>query len=100
PTSVIYTLSLHDALPILLASINNSCGLFAAFHFGNDDAVCPGVKHRSYQMVFTRRRSHQRRNIEWSRLGYQRPDGIHSEPAVFQDRKSTRLNSSHVSISY
>src|SRR5438067_7241451 len=59
-TTEIYTLSLHDALPIFAAS----------------------------RSARTRPRG--------------RREGVHGRPRILfrQDRKSTRLNSSHVSISY
>src|SRR3989442_5511981 len=60
-TTEIYTLSLHDALPILVGA--------------------PGA-------LFPLRRPS---------LGYRHPKDVEAEKA---DRKSTRLNSSHVRISY
>src|SRR5690606_40709125 len=81
----IYTLSLHDALPILAWSES------------------PGdAKNRRCRL---QRRSHAFRLVkdrtkEWL---LQRPDSLRESPveaAVAVDRKSTRLNSSHVKISY
>src|SRR5699024_11490057 len=66
---VLYTLSLHDALPI--------------FHH---DARHAGPDHEEVQA-----RRHGQRSLRALRRG----QGQHQ-----QDRKSTRLNSSHVSISY
>src|SRR6266513_742430 len=60
-TTEIYTLSLHDALPIRTSAPNASLDLFMRLN------LLPGLP----------------------RIGGDRPD-----------RKSTRLNSSHVSISY
>src|SRR5438874_11215121 len=62
-TTEIYTLSLHDALPIL-----------------------PAVAQQRPQLV------HGQRRLELSLLGVGHPWS--------RDRKSTRLNSSHVEISY
>src|SRR5699024_12877582 len=63
-TTEIYTLSLHDALPILNAKATRSPPM-------------------------------PRRHPSWKR-----PSTSALTRAVSQDRKSTRLNSSHVSISY
>src|SRR5699024_12783340 len=87
PTTDIYTLSLHDALPICqlsegappchLSSADNTLlaanyhkGSIGMFSITNDGAI--------YEGTFDNRDGH----------------GPH------EDRKSTRLNSSHVSISY
>src|SRR5437868_13123424 len=65
-TTAIYTLSLHDALPILLAAPASAC------------PNCAGT-------------------LAGTGLG----DGIWWGIVILlRDRKSTRLNSSHVSISY
>src|SRR3712207_8547685 len=71
-TTEIYTLSLHDALPIL-AGESAGAGSNALPHLPGEGA------------------DHQRR----ARVG---PGGIRS--SVCEDRKSTRLNSSHANISY
>src|SRR2546430_11446999 len=63
-TTEIYTLSLHDALPI------------------------------SFRSVDLRHLQHARRGRGAA------PDAERSEPPAAQDRKSTRLNSSHSQISY
>src|SRR5690348_17942478 len=69
-TAEIYTLSLHDALPI-------SPGLM--FQTNPSKAVCQLAR--------------------WSVALYREVQPP-NEPAFFPDRKSTRLNSSHPSISY
>src|SRR3712207_8418968 len=66
-TTEIYTLSLHDALPILGSGDGTDLSHLHA----------PGVVHG---------RSQERRQPGGERLG--------------EDRKSTRLNSSHANISY
>src|SRR3712207_9521083 len=74
-TTEIYTLSLHDALPI--------CGhVFEVdeFHGDNDGLVLAEVELGSEAEA------------------YEKPDFI--GPEVTGDRKSTRLNSSHANISY
>src|SRR5204863_9495947 len=72
PTTEIYTLSLHDALPILIQSAN--CVQVAAV-IGVDRAP------DNFDVLLRHRPS-----------SISRPAGT--------DRKSTRLNSSHVEISY
>src|SRR5438067_12200165 len=71
PPTEIYTLSLHDALPICLASLiaEQSAQDFLPVEFAG-----PGFR-------------------DVTRLA-------ESHPEIPVDRKSTRLNSSHVSISY
>src|SRR5207249_9735543 len=89
-TTVIYTLSLHDALPICRrlgrASIfgETACGWSRGS--GVDDGSVPGDRAASAGDAGGR----------WRRA---RVLGDMRKPAR-QDRKSTRLNSSHVSISY
>src|SRR5206468_8152305 len=97
--SEFYTLSLHDALPICLFLFSTRKGIwiqlfqvrqqligsadFAGLvpHFWDVDVVQPRVRRR----VANRSRS--------------RVTGRNCS-ALFQDRKSTRLNSSHDQISY
>src|SRR2546430_12478951 len=78
-TTEIYTLSLHDALPISLGLARRGSGLVRA-----DSRICPG---------------HRR-----PRCGQPDRGNCHGSPAVAPrarpDRKSTRLNSSHSQISY
>src|SRR3712207_8533093 len=65
-TTEIYTLSLHDALPISELLLQLEPGLHAELVTGVEDAL----------------------------------DALALEPVAVQDRKSTRLNSSHANISY
>src|SRR5207249_11533388 len=92
PTPAIYTLSLHDALPISdgqgipdsgdrrKRSAHRRCSLVA-------DQRLP----RFSDLPAGRERSLEVGEHGWQRTG---------ENEVSGDRKSTRLNSSHVSISY
>src|SRR5690242_20881460 len=75
PTAI-YTLSLHDALPISYACISRCCGL-------NDQGSHSGNNGRGLCVPGT----HERRMLF---------DWVYG----LLDRKSTRLNSSHMSISY
>src|SRR5437870_11500568 len=69
PPPEIYTLSLHDALPIL-PQIGGMYG---------------GDRSRKIPLVD---------------YGFRLPSALDNRPLTFADRKSTRLNSSHVAISY
>src|SRR5690606_41667950 len=75
-TSEIYTLSLHDALPILWLE---------------------QIEHDDWHFVIHTQR--ERRGIHHLQLLLQRIKVADLREA-FGDRKSTRLNSSHVKISY
>src|SRR5690606_41351171 len=80
-TTAIYTLSLHDALPIsLLHSIANECRASAL----------DVVRSRNGRSAASRSRCRRR----CARAA----DGVRE--TRLRDRKSTRLNSSHVKISY
>src|SRR5437773_8722132 len=78
-TTLIYTLSLHDALPISLC--------LAARRDGGSDA---GL------------RAHPRRHDGDRRRLHDRPPAraLRARARGAEDRKSTRLNSSHITISY
>src|SRR5205085_7430518 len=86
PTTDIYTLSLHDALPIYLRDRPRDEG-------GDEVDDKHRHKHRRGET-----NQHAHRNLEYRQQ--------HVEQAVIQrdshqrDRKSTRLNSSHSQISY
>src|SRR5438045_5509129 len=77
-TTVIYTLSLHDALPISIDQTSENARGYNLFNSAS--FITPQGEFRG------------------------RYDKIHLVPfgeyVPFQDRKSTRLNSSHLGISY
>src|SRR5690606_41582975 len=85
PPSGIYTLSLHDALPILERRALDALGFFGPRLMG----------YRLNQPVYVLSYANRRR-VEMARAM--------ATGAVLlmldEDRKSTRLNSSHVKISY
>src|SRR5437868_8148777 len=83
-TTDIYTLSLHDALPISGRDTEAQKGF-----------VNPPVVHGSTVLYPTAEDLHAHR----SEFQYGR-HGTPTTRALQEDRKSTRLNSSHVSISY
>src|SRR5207253_7620568 len=92
PTTEIYTLSLHDALPISVlgqSKAGTSVGQFLLIEpsariaaMGNAGATMYGEVQASYYNP--------------AAIGLFASNGVQ----FTQDRKSTRLNSSHVAISY
>src|SRR3712207_8390084 len=82
-TTEIYTLSLHDALPISLRRSGRGCG----------GGVRIGVCGRGLRRPSLRRGRRRRR-------GRPRVGGRRGRRRASEDRKSTRLNSSHANISY
>src|SRR5205814_9470452 len=84
----IYTLSLHDALPIFLRRGT----------VGDREVVGRGIGHHTTGLVGEAHRRPAAALQGQPRADVQRPVVV---PAlVGQDRKSTRLNSSHLGISY
>src|SRR5207249_8141077 len=100
PSPDFYTLSLHDALPIFLQFV-------ATAHPGTGGpfarSAIVGGSGRSAPLISTRGRLGPR---PWPRIHPRarrapaQPQERGRGPAPRPDRKSTRLNSSHVSISY
>src|SRR5689334_24439502 len=83
-----YTLSLHDALPISLDPVD--CTKYRAN---------PSVFHLSQAATITGFTLHDTFSLEDSDITIDL-DGVQQSALACQDRKSTRLNSSHSSISY
>src|SRR5207253_10275349 len=78
PTSGIYTLSLHDALPISVGAVSTTCvAKFTEAIVGSSPAPAFALRRGEIGLAITC-------NV----------------PLQARDRKSTRLNSSHVAISY
>src|SRR5204863_7210266 len=93
PTPVLYSLSLHDALPISLVTLEHPRG-------GALPAVGGGGRAdlRQHRVADPRLR---RNTLDGEDLGESRGTGYaHLVVLRVIDRKSTRLNSSHVEISY
>src|SRR5205814_8726414 len=86
-----YTLSLHDALPI--SRRDSKAGLLAPRHRRDSRGL------RLTSVTATRKITNHECNQE-RRAGVALDAGDRSEGRVNQDRKSTRLNSSHLGISY
>src|SRR5699024_12852763 len=96
----LYSLSLHDALPISLAGDPGQLGLLRCNFRQADPEVLDGLK-----ALFCADVSDDEFRIFLNSL---QPDENldaggpehRAQASAFKDRKSTRLNSSHVSISY
>src|SRR5207302_3616039 len=89
PTTEIYPLSLHDALPISAMDDPDVVLL-----------VDPDADRHAEQPVIGQRLGPQRIDLEDRRLHELRLTHLPLEERLRADRKSTRLNSSHVKISY
>src|SRR5690606_39611747 len=89
-TTEIYTLSLHDALPILGRGARRE-GVPPAPH---------RLRRRPHRQHLQRVRPVLRAEPERVQRGQVRRARVHRVAAPGEDRKSTRLNSSHVKISY
>src|SRR5439155_15212833 len=95
PTTVIYTLSLHDALPICYSSVKERGGLEEIPHL-RPDFGCGSSRRARVARCELRTcdgdvELHRALQAAGRSLGCCGGD---------RDRKSTRLNSSHVAISY
>src|SRR5204863_9543615 len=89
PDSEIYTLSLHDALPILVPT-----------HFSNLDSILIGwIIHAMGLPAFIYGAGLNLFNIKIFAY-FMNSLGAYKVDRRKKDRKSTRLNSSHVEISY
>src|SRR5690606_41892253 len=99
PTASVYPLSLHDALPIWPATLRDGDGLVL------DDGGVMRIAGLAEALVEVR----ARRGVEIVRLAWH-VGNRHTDVQIVGeclrirrdhvDRKSTRLNSSHVKISY
>src|SRR5207248_11250615 len=96
PTSHLHTLSLHDALPIYRLAPSRGCLVASP----DDRESLDGLA----QLISGTRLSSNREEIGALALAPARPRERQRRgacwPARVRDRKSTRLNSSHRTISY
>src|SRR5207253_7314317 len=91
PPTAVHTLSLHDALPILLPCAPT----------GNDDLGCLAEFTKSFGRRALHRPITDEEVVELTNLHMlARQRGDFTQSVSLVDRKSTRLNSSHVAISY
>src|SRR5690606_40853986 len=99
PATVSATRPLHDALPIL-------CGYgtgFAATPTGNANSLVTAPAGISYAALINKFTNHEWDNGSWRKSAGVSVQATAENLAAFRagtDRKSTRLNSSHVKISY
>src|SRR5690348_7379141 len=95
PTHAISTLSLHDALPIFESNARRS------IHQRNPIECCGGFHARLHRSQIQHDGAKQRKRDSHRADDQILPSSFHSALRVVEaDRKSTRLNSSHPSISY
>src|SRR5690606_40545722 len=92
PSPALYTLSLHDALPIWDGCHVHHVG---ETHLGQDPELPANRLLEQFQL-----RPFARREEGLFELIGQADGGLAELTLLDQDRKSTRLNSSHVKISY
>src|SRR5690606_41303528 len=92
PTTEIYTLSLHDALPIYLGAM-----LGGQLPGAAQRGAAEGGGHIASR---SRKSPSVRRNSDASVAVFGSVRLISASTTLKPDRKSTRLNSSHVKISY
>src|SRR5439155_17026273 len=88
-TTYIYTFSLHDALPIFDPDLRDHVDGIPLAHPSRADADGGMPIHALTHVTLLARRIRRSRSPC-------RPASVHDQ----RDRKSTRLNSSHVAISY
>src|SRR5207244_8584393 len=95
PNTVIYTLSLHDALPISSFKHDRPSTLQSA-------ALCPKLQHKQTNLNLPKKEGIMTQTSATQPAGKQAADknAIRPFQVNFPDRKSTRLNSSHQIISY
>src|SRR5207245_9630546 len=97
-SSVVYTLSLHDALPISQAH-----HVLFLFFFDQEEAAHRQIHQGRRDVAHGRLVVHESAGFTGRQLLGRRVlsgDGAQARVAAAGDRKSTRLNSSHGSISY
>src|SRR5207253_11473252 len=99
PTTALYPLSLHDALPIYALVTNNIIrdSRLSCVKRKHNWTEFPGFRESLAGFTGYRQRTVCRGRIETLPPGHE-PSLIRSGHE--RDRKSTRLNSSHVAISY
>src|SRR5699024_12472761 len=95
-TTSIYTLSLHDALPILVHQVVFRHKRYIVEVSETTDVAGDFITWARFQLKFNRKLRDDFGTLLHERSSQNELDNKYG----FIDRKSTRLNSSHVSISY
>src|SRR5690606_41319522 len=98
PSLVPYTLSLHDALPIYSEyrnSKNKGASVIWQHRFSDIDMIQASVQQSEVKFDEMPQNDYEYQN---AMLAYSAT--LRAFSYILQDRKSTRLNSSHVKISY
>src|SRR5699024_12297705 len=96
--TAIYARSLHDALPISKVGENELLRLVNKY--GVDTVLAAFDEVQDYVERLTRAKIRELPNGTWNTVDYIDMDPELGDGLIPIDRKSTRLNSSHVSISY
>src|SRR5690606_41839795 len=96
PTTALYTLSLHDALPISRSSRRGSRPRSACRGQGPDREALRRGRVPGYPVQEARPQDVRHRGLSVILVRTEYSSGFQAQG----DRKSTRLNSSHVKISY
>src|SRR5690606_40367391 len=95
----IYTVSLHDALPICFDTDNDSVFINETIRDYCLNANIEFTRCRPYRKNDQAFVEQKNGSVDRRIVGYHRYEGV-AAAAVLADRKSTRLNSSHVKNSY
>src|SRR5207249_5875597 len=99
PPPVVYTLSLHDALPIWYRSLDEGRrGRLCCVMSHSGGYVLPALDRPAEALVLVREPVDRILSHHYFQRSHREARGRTLKP--LEDRKSTRLNSSHVSISY
>src|SRR5690606_41376732 len=97
--TLLYALSLHDALPIFGLAGHLSAHARGALELV-DAGLGPLQAHVHQQLVARLHDALEARTVDAGEVIDGLVVGRHTQGVEGQDRKSTRLNSSHVKISY
>src|SRR5688572_32523332 len=89
-TTEMITISLHDALPICFHAIEEVYELLDAIESGDDAEMREELGDLLLQVVFHCQLARERGAFDFEKVARE----------MTEDRKSTRLNSSHSQISY
>src|SRR5207245_3621581 len=100
PSVPLYPLSLHDALPISVERKTRSPDLFSLSSYSATRSSLPSPVTSATANFALFNRKVFGPVVSHSDSANVSPSAFGSRTAIWRDRKSTRLNSSHGSISY